>query len=77
MRDQANRRVLIVDDSPAFTDTLSRLLRAEGFAVHVGRNHAWSWPRQRPNRGRRTPDQWAWLHAGARHRYVEYRNGQR
>ena len=35
MRDHGNRRVLIVDDSPAFTDALSRLLTAEGFAVDV------------------------------------------
>ena len=35
MRDHGNRRVLIVDDSPAFTDALSRLLVAEGFAVDV------------------------------------------
>ena len=34
-RDHGNRRVLIVDDSPAFTDALSRLLTAEGFAVDV------------------------------------------
>lgn len=35
MGDHANRRVLIVDDSPAFTDALSRLLMAEGFGVDV------------------------------------------
>ena len=35
MRDHANRRVLIVDDSPAFTDALSRLLTAEGYGVDV------------------------------------------
>ena len=34
-RDHGYRRVLIVDDSPAFTAPLSRLLIAEGFAVDV------------------------------------------
>jgi len=35
MRDTAARRVLIVDDSPAFTDALRRLLSAEGFVAEV------------------------------------------
>jgi putative two-component system response regulator len=35
MRDTGARRVLIVDDSPAFTDVLRRLLTAEGFVVDV------------------------------------------
>ncbi len=35
MHDHGHRRVLIVDDSPSFTDALSRLLTAEGFAVEV------------------------------------------
>lgn len=35
MRDNGSRRVLIVDDSPAFTDALRRLLGAEGFVVDV------------------------------------------
>lgn len=35
LRDHGTRRVLIVDDSPAFTGPLSRLLVAEGFAVDV------------------------------------------
>ncbi len=35
MRDTAARRVLIVDDSPAFTDALKRLLAAEGFIADV------------------------------------------
>lgn len=34
-RDGAPRRVLIVDDSAAFTDALSRLLVMEGYAVEV------------------------------------------
>ena len=33
MRDTGARRVLIVDDSPAFTDALKRLLSAEGFVA--------------------------------------------
>ncbi len=35
MRDMGARRVLIVDDSPAFTDALRRLLAAEGFIADV------------------------------------------
>ncbi len=33
--EHGNRRVLIVDDSPAFTEALAKLLVAEGFAVDV------------------------------------------
>ena len=40
MLGHGNRRVLIVDDSPAFTDALSRLLVAEGFAVDVAHDSA-------------------------------------
>ncbi|MGE0813460.1 MAG: HD-GYP domain-containing protein [Vicinamibacterales bacterium] len=35
IRDTTPRRVLVVDDSPAFTDALQRLLRAEGFLADV------------------------------------------
>jgi putative two-component system response regulator len=35
MRESSARRVLIVDDSPAFTDALRRLLTSEGFVVDV------------------------------------------
>ena len=35
MRESSARRVLIVDDSPAFTDALRRLLTSEGFVVEV------------------------------------------
>lgn len=35
MRDTGARRVLIVDDSPAFTDALKRLLTSEGFVADV------------------------------------------
>jgi len=35
IRDHGNRRILIVDDSPAFTEALAKLLAAEGFAVDV------------------------------------------
>ncbi len=35
MRDSSGRRVLIVDDSPAFTEALKRLVMAEGFTAEV------------------------------------------
>ena len=35
MRESSARRVLIVDDSPAFTEALRRLLTSEGFVVDV------------------------------------------
>ncbi|MEZ5290575.1 MAG: response regulator [Vicinamibacterales bacterium] len=35
IRDTTPRRVLVVDDSPAFTDALRRLLTAEGFVADV------------------------------------------